>query len=127
LHSALQSYEEVVCRLLELLTEAAVARKNMTTYVYRNGEMVEKALAEPLYSGFNYISDHMDPLLHHAAMRVIDSKSEFRKETKAHGCIEVGSQQDYGQKRLFTPRLDNRERREDIQKAVYQLKNGHRG
>ena len=98
----------------------------MTTYVIRNGELVEKEKAEPLGSTFSYISDHMDPLLHHAAMRMIDSKSEFRRETKAHGCIEVGDSKNYGEKRLFTPKLDNRQRKEDIQKAVYQLKNGYR-
>jgi hypothetical protein len=66
----------------------------------------------------------MDPLLHHAAMRVIDSKSEFRRETKNHGCVEVGTQPNYGMKRLFKPTLDKRQRREDIQKTVYHLKNG---
>ena len=98
----------------------------MTTYVFRNGEIVEKDKAEPLGSTFSYISDHMDPLLHHAAMRVIDSKSEFRRETKAHGCVEVGTDSSYGQKRLFTPKLDKRERIQDIQKTIYQLRNGQR-
>jgi hypothetical protein len=100
----------------------------MTTYVYRNGELVEKEKAEPLpgYATFSYISDHMDPLFHHAAMRRIDSKSEFRQETKNHGCVEVGNTPNYGAKRLFTPTLDKRQRREDIQKTVYHLKNGIR-
>ncbi len=96
----------------------------MTTYVFRDGKLVEKELAEPLNSAPHYISDHMDPLLHHAAMRVIDSKSEFRRETRAHGCVEVGDSPNYGTKRLFTPKLDKRQRREDVQKAVYQLRNG---
>ena len=97
----------------------------MTTYVIRDGELVEKHLAEPI-DAFHYISDHMEPLLHHAAMRRIDSKSEFRRETKAHGCVEVGDAPNYGAKRLFTPKLDNRQRKEDIHKAIYQLRNGRR-
>ena len=102
----------------------------MATFVYRNGELVEKHLAEPLVdidygSAFHYISDHMDPTFHHAALKRYDSKSEYRKATKAHGCIEVGSDSNYGKKRLFTPKLDNRQRREDIQKTIYQLKNGY--
>jgi len=96
----------------------------MTTYVIRDGELVEKHLAEPIDGGFHYISDNMDPLLHHAAMRYIDSKSEFRRETKNHNCVEIGNQPNYGMKRLFTPKLDKRQRREDIQKSVYQLRNG---
>ena len=101
----------------------------MTTYVYRDGKLIEKSLAEPLISigsAFSYISDHMDPLLHHAAMRIIDSKSEFRKETKAHGCVEVGTDSNYGTKRLFVPKLDKRQRIEDIKRTIYELKNGRK-
>ena len=95
----------------------------MTTYVYRNGEMVEKDKTEPL-SGFQYISDNMDPLFHHAALRYIDSKSEFRRQTRAHGCVEIG---DAPIMKPRTPqKLDNRQRVQDIKKAIYQLRNGHR-
>lgn len=95
----------------------------MTTYVYRNGEIVEKKYSQPIHTT-SVISDNMDPLLHHAAMRVIDSKSEFRRETRRHNCVEVGTEKDYGSKRLFTPKLDNRQRKEDIRRAVYELRNG---
>src|ERR1700722_12080651 len=99
----------------------------MTTYVIRNGELVEKSLAEPIdfdVSAPNFIRDSMDDLWHPATGNIINSKSKFRKETKAAGCCEVGDQRDYGKKRLFTPRLDNRQRREDIQRTIYELRNG---
>jgi hypothetical protein len=99
----------------------------MTTYVLRDGKLVEKSKAEPLHesgSSFNYISDHMDPLFHHAALKTIDSKSEFRRETKNHGCVEVGNDPNYGKQRLFTPKLDKRQRVQDIQRTIYNLRNG---
>lgn len=36
--------------------------------------------------------DSMDPLVNHANGRIYDSKSEFRKATRAAGCIEVGNE-----------------------------------
>jgi hypothetical protein len=100
----------------------------MTTYVYRNGELVEKEKAEPLFPAgpaTYYISDNIDHTWHPANGKYYDSKSNFRKTTKAYGCREIGDQVGYG-KREFIPKLDNRQRREDIHKAIYQLKNGRR-
>lgn len=100
----------------------------MTTYVIRNGELVNKNEAEPLIekdAAPHYISDHMDPLFHHAALRKIDSKSEFRRETRNHGCREIGDQTGYG-KREFVPKLDKHQRKDDIRKAIYDLRNGRR-
>ena len=98
----------------------------MTTYVYRNGEMVEKSIADALYSDdgprLRYISDHMDPLQHPVSGKTYDSKSEFRRATKAAGCIEVGDQKDYGIRRE-KPKLDKRERVEHIKRSIQELKN----
>ena len=98
----------------------------MTTYVLRNGELVEKYLAEPLVTANtapNIISDIMDPTRHMANNRYYTSKSEFRKATKAAGCIELGNET----ATLLKPRkpatLDRGKRREDIQRAIYQLRN----
>lgn len=66
------------------------------------------------------ISDHMPPTKHHGTGRILDSKSEFRKDTKSVGCIEIGNE-------AIKPRtpikLDKRQRVEAIRKAIYELKN----
>lgn len=101
----------------------------MTTYVLRNGELIEKSLAAPLESDsglrLRFASDTMDPLRHMANGQMYDSKSEFRKATKAAGCIEVGDQANLGRRRQPI-RLDKRERVEHIKRAIYELKNGRR-
>lgn len=97
----------------------------MTTYVIRNGELVEKSQAEPLET-IHYISDHMDALRHMADGRIYDSKHAFRRATKDNHCQEVGDQRDFGRERKFIPKLDKRQRRDDIGRAIYQLKNGQR-
>lgn len=99
----------------------------MTTYVMRNGELIEKEFAEPKdfdVSAPNHIRDSMDGLWHPATGRIIDSKSKFRQETKAAGCVEVGNQKDYGKRRLFKPTLDKRQRIDDIKRTIYELRNG---
>ncbi len=92
----------------------------MTTYVYRNGRLIEKSKAEPL-SGVFVISDEMAPSLHHADGRIYDSKAKFRAATKSSGCIEIGNE-------TLKPRqpvkLDRGQRREDIRQALYELRNG---
>jgi hypothetical protein len=63
------------------------------TFVYRNGEIVPKHTAEPRDSGASYIiSDNMADTWHPASGKIMSSKSEFRKETRAHGCVEVGNE-----------------------------------
>lgn len=63
-------------------------------FVFRNGELVEKQYAgAPMTNKRSYvISDHMDALRHPITGKLMDSKSEFRKITKAHGCVEVGNE-----------------------------------
>lgn len=64
-----------------------MARK---TFVYRNGEIVLKYALTG--AGVHYvISDHMADTVHPITGKTYDSKSEFRKVTKAHGCTEVGN------------------------------------
>lgn len=38
------------------------------------------------------IQDSMDAVAHPCTGKLMDSKSEFRKTTKAHGCVEVGNE-----------------------------------
>lgn len=67
------------------------------------------------------ISDHMDPVKHHGTGRIHDSKSEFRKDTKSCGAIETGN--DPIKPRKSIP-LDRRQRRDDIARTIYNLRNG---
>ena len=69
------------------------------------------------------ISDTMEHTRHMANGKYYDSKSEFRKATRAAGCVEVGNET----KSLLTPRkpveLCRGERREHLRKAIYDLRN----
>ena len=92
------------------------------TYVIRGGVLVDKADAAPLHCepsrAPGYISDHMDATQHMANGRMYDSKSEFRKATKAAGCIEVGTER---LKPFSPPKLDRNRRAMDIKRAIYEL------
>ena len=99
----------------------------MTVYVLRKGEWYEKSEAPPLVSGNdapNVISDIMPLTRHMASGRYHTSKAAFRRDTKDHNCIEVGNDSS-----LLRPRkpvvLDRGKRREDIKRAIYELRNGH--
>lgn len=98
----------------------------MTVFVYRDGELVEKHLAAPKYESGDapyVISDTMDATRHMATGRMHTSKSEFRKETKATGNIELGN--DPAITRPRKPiQLDRGQRREAIKKSIYQIRNG---
>lgn len=76
--------------------------------------------------GFNLIRDQMDPLRHMADGRTYDSKSQFRKVTKAHGCIEIGNEKEAALKPRKPVELDRRQRRDDIRRAKWELENGRR-
>lgn len=101
----------------------------MSTYVIRNGKLIEKHLAPPLVEIHGtapyVISDSMGATRHMADGRYYDSKRQFREVTKAHGCVEVGTDAV-----MMKPRppvmLDKRKRREDIKKAVHQVRNGRK-
>lgn len=64
-------------------------------YVIRDGALVPKHLAPPKHASTDsrryVISDTMEPLKHMGTGRMLDSKSEFRKDTKAVGCEEAGN------------------------------------
>lgn len=107
----------------------------MTCYVYRPNHpdadelgMVDKQLTLPFYKdeATHVISDTMDLTRHMADGRYYDSKSEFRKATKATGNIEYGNEIPS----LLKPRqpipLDRAQRREDIRRALYEVRNGIR-
>lgn len=98
----------------------------MTTYVLRDGKLVEKHLAAPKYAtgkGPSVIRDEMDATKHMADGKFYTSKSRFRQATKASGCQEVGDD-----KSMYRPRtpikMDRGQRRDDIRRAIYELRNG---
>ena len=78
-----------------------------------------------------FISDSMEPTRHMANGRMYTSKKKFRDETRARGCIEVGNEEKYltntgstiGQKKKVV-KLDKRQRRDDIKRAIWEVKNG---
>ena len=72
---------------------------------------------------FYFNSDTMEPTQHMASGKMFTSKAKFRAETKAHGCIEVGNEMPKPRKPI---KLSKRQRREDIKRAVYELRNGRR-
>lgn len=102
----------------------------MTVYVYRpkhpdcdeNG-MVPLSIAHesPRNRAPNVISDIMQPLRHHGTGRVIDSKAKFRQDTKASGCIEIGTETPKHRNQIP---LDRGQRRDAIRKALYHARNG---
>lgn len=72
---------------------------------------------------FYVISDTMPMLRHMATGKYFDSKSEFRKETKASGCVEIGNDSFLTRPRKPVP-LSREKRREDIKRTIYNLRNG---
>lgn len=69
------------------------------------------------------ISDTMDLTRHMADNKMYDSKAKFREVTKAHGCIEVGNESATMLKPRKPATLDRRQRRDDIRRAIYELRN----
>lgn len=63
------------------------------------------------------ISDIMDDTKHMANGKYYNSKSEFRKATKAAGCIEVGNDPSITRPKSFID-VDRKQRREQIRQAV---------
>lgn len=65
-----------------------------THYVYRDGKWVEKgSIYDTLRPQVHIIQDSMDATWHPADGKYYESKSEFRRVTKAHGCQEYGNVQ----------------------------------
>lgn len=67
------------------------------------------------------ISDSMEPIKHMGSGRMMDSKANFRRETKATGCIEIGNEPIKPRQPIV---LDRGARREAIRRTIYQLRNG---
>src|SRR5258706_6569203 len=95
----------------------------MPTYVIRDGELVLKTPENSSSDAPYVISDEMTPLRHMADGRMYSSKRKFRDATKAAGCVEIGNESVIQQPRKPVE-LDRRQRREDIRRAIHDLKDG---
>lgn len=69
----------------------------------------------------NVISDTIEPIKNHATGKIHTSKRGMSKDTRAAGCIEIGTE-------VIKPRqpdvLDPGQRRDAIRQSLYQLRNG---
>lgn len=72
-----------------------------------------------------FISDTMEPTRHMVDGKYYTSKKKFRNETKARGCIEVGNEAATVLKPRKQVKPNRRQRRDDIKKAIYDIKNGY--
>lgn len=91
------------------------------TWVYRGGKLVPKHKAAPRGFGFvrGVISDYLPDLIHPQTGKRMDSKSEFRKVTRAKGGVEVGNEQLVD--RRHETGMDSNTRKADIAQAIREL------
>ena len=88
-------------------------------WVYRDGQLVPKHEAAPLYAAPMIHRDQMDPLLHHGVGKVSDSKSEFRRWNKEGGFIEVGTE------RIKPPPTPKADLTRDAGRAYQMVRDGY--
>jgi hypothetical protein len=91
-------------------------------FVYRDGRLVPKHEAEPRDAGgpaAYVISDTMPEMRHPITQQVMDSKSAFRRVTRAHGCVEVGNEVQRDTRRMSE--FDKQSRINDIRRAIAEL------
>ena len=93
----------------------------MPTFVMRDGVLVEKT-KEVEDNAPHVIRDEMSPLRNMADGKMYTSKSLFRQATRDAGCVEIGNE-NVIQQRKQVP-LDRRQRREDIRRAIHDLRDG---
>lgn len=96
------------------------------TYVIRDGQLVEKHLAEPLHQGelAPFVrADGMDAVRSMADGKLYDSKSAYYGSVKRAGCEIVGDDRGgFGPRPEYRPRGIGR----DIKTAIEKLQAGHR-
>lgn len=84
--------------------------------------MVERHLAGPVEvkPALYVISDTMPHMKHPGTGRMLDSKAEFRRDTRASGCLEVGSDPNATKER---PRVNvsTAEVARDVKRAMQEL------
>lgn len=113
------------------------------THIIRNGVLYETTKAPPKANAAPHvISDTMDAIVHPAIGKKMDSKSAFRRVTRAHGCVELGNERvdtrkpetpehvyrDAVEQAMATPRSEEQIARahQAIERARYDFENGKR-
>lgn len=95
------------------------------TYVIRDGKLVSKSDAYTFEASDapNVISDHFKQgaLWHPLTGEMIDSKSTFRRVTRAHGGEEIGNEV-----QRDTRSIEPRCARDDVARSINMLKHGYR-
>lgn len=83
--------------------------------------MIERRMLGPEQAkpSLYVISDTMEPLKHMGTGRVLDSKSQFRADTRASGCIEVGTDPAALREK---PRPEPRNVHMDVKRALEELR-----
>ena len=106
------------------------------TWVYRDGELVPKHLAEPLSKGFLQRSDSITaPMLNRdnvdafksmADGRMYDSKASYRASLKTHGVREIGNDIEGHLKDVEASNPQKPKAHADVIKAYQKVKQGYR-
>lgn len=63
---------------------------------------------------------------HLATGQILDSKSAHRRLNKELGLVELGNEKEAHLKQPAPPKLDKRQRKNDIRKAIKELREGRR-
>lgn len=89
-------------------------------YIWREGKFYELG-QQPVEARTQIITDSLPPggLWHPATGKFVDSKSRFRKYTKAAGCIEIGNEVQTDRRQWDVPNLKG-----DIAQAIERIKSG---
>ena len=103
------------------------------TFVYRNGELVPKHLAEPLIRPARsdiaapYLAlDTMAPIKSMLDGKMYDSKAALRRTYKAAGVREIGNEVDAAVKDAAAPKSPKPPARPDLIAAYHKVKQGYR-
>ena len=92
-------------------------------FVWNGGEWVDVTGWRRAPSRFPAIHrDASDPIMHPATGQVFDSKSRFREVTKAHGLVEVGTDNLTNRN---TRHDDVKQRKQDIAQAIEMVEQGY--
>lgn len=92
----------------------------MTVWVYRNGRMMEKHRAPPR-NVVHVISDAIPDMVHPANGKRYDSKSTFRRVTRDHGYVEVGTEKQVDRRAPI-----HTDFKSDVMDAVRKVNEGYR-
>ena len=101
----------------------------MTTYVWRDGKVVDKTRAAPRRvngKAAYVISDEMEPTRHMADSRLYTSKAKFRQATRDAGCVEVGNSTEHMFKSRAPVAFDRETRRHQVRESIRRQLHGGR-